>query len=39
MRVKCNCPNCGYPHLIEDLRSKIEELKKEDENDGLPSEN
>ena len=41
MRVKCSCPNCGYPHLVEDIRKKIEQIQVENEKeqDGLPSEN
>ena len=40
MRIKCSCPNCGFPHLVEDIRKKIEQVKQEDEKEnGILSEN
>ena len=31
MTLKCQCPNCGYRHLVEHARLQAESLKKDQE--------
>jgi len=33
MSIKCQCPNCGYKHLSEHARVKVEALKTEQKED------
>jgi len=33
MSIKCQCPNCGYKHLTEHVRVKVEALKTEQKED------